>query len=366
MHLHRRPPRGALPATAAGPTTGVRVGLGTAPATTSLGALLALVPLAVAVAMSGCFLFLQRMTSRRRHGHPAAVCAHGCGLSHPLQPLQSAKLCSCACGAGGSADGPCHLHSVDIICSPASSSDGGSSRGGGFSSCSSSGASSYHRCSSSGSLAGYATSYGSSGFCSDGALSPVGHVGSACGSPGPDVRAACEIVLLERECGDEYCLFVHKRLRPIKTRADGEWARCAATTCGARGSRNPGTTAHFQPLPFPCACSIREAGPPEGTNNQQLHLQPEPVPGPAGSRHAWRREQHRWQQQPDVLHRRVERRLDSIAFSTLNFDRPPWPRCIAASISRCPDALVSTPILRCLTFVDCHNASRCCVLRGCP
>ena len=174
--------------------------------------------------MSGCFLFLQRLTNRRRGQHMTSLGgASGgsveCGLSRPLQPLQSAQLCCCSCGSHGAA-APCSLHAVDVVCSPASSSDGE----GGFSTCSSSGAScSYYRRASSSSLGGYATSYSSGGFGSGGAPSPTGHVCSP-GSPGGDtqrqlVQAACEIVLMEHQLDtSEYCLFIHKRLRPIKTR----------------------------------------------------------------------------------------------------------------------------------------------------
>lgn len=42
-------------------------------------------------------------------------------------------------------------------------------------------------------------------------------------SPPSIWQAACEILLVEHQLDTkEYCLFVHKRLRPIRTRPEGE------------------------------------------------------------------------------------------------------------------------------------------------
>ncbi len=118
-------------------------------------------------------------------------------MSRPLQPrAASAPLCSCGSHGGLALAPTCSLHSVEVMCSPASSDDGTAS----CSSCSS-GASApfYQRASSS-----YATSYGSSaGYLSTGAPSPTGHLSS----PGVEeqahhaaaIQAACEIVLQEHQ-----------------------------------------------------------------------------------------------------------------------------------------------------------------------
>ena len=137
---------------------------------------------------------------------------------------------------------------MDVICSPISEA-------GSFSSCGSSASSSaafYSRSSSS--------SLGLSG--SGGMPSPTGHVRSSGATARHDavIQAACQILLVEHQVGalvvgwtrplwrvlsrhfapacapglplthplalvqldtNEFCLFVHKRLRPIKTRAEG-------------------------------------------------------------------------------------------------------------------------------------------------
>lgn len=168
-----------------------------------LAALLSLLPLALAAAMSGCFLFLSRLASgrRQRSQHGSAPDSNCCplerGMSRPLQPHgASAQLCSCGSRAGLAPT--CSLHSVEVMCSPASSDDDTRS----CSSCSSAdSAAFYQRASSS-----YATSYGSSGstgYLSTGAPSPTGHL---C-SPGVEeqahhaaaIQAACEIVLQEHQ-----------------------------------------------------------------------------------------------------------------------------------------------------------------------
>lgn len=194
-----------------------------------LAALLSLLPLALAAAMSGCFLFLSRLGSgrRQRSQHGSAPDSNCCplerGMSRPLQPRgASAQLCSCGSRAGLAPT--CSLHSVEVMCSPASSDDDTRS----CSSCSSAdSAAFYQRASSS-----YATSYGSSGsagYLSTGAPSPTGHL---C-SPGVEeqaqhaaaIQAACEIVLQEHQLDtNEWVLFVHKRLPAIKTRPEDKHA----------------------------------------------------------------------------------------------------------------------------------------------
>lgn len=153
--------------------------------------------------MSGCFLFLSRLASgrRQRNQHGSASDSTSCplerGMARPLQPRGPAsQLCSCGTHGGVSGGPTCSLHSVEVMCSPASSDDGSRS----CSSCSSAGPCSYYQRAS----PSYATSYGSSaGYLSTGAPSPTGHLAS----PGPQeqaqhaaaIQAACEIVLQEHQ-----------------------------------------------------------------------------------------------------------------------------------------------------------------------
>ncbi|PRW60910.1 hypothetical protein C2E21_0018 [Chlorella sorokiniana] len=190
-----------------------------------LAALLSLLPLALAAAMSGCFLFLSRLASGRRQrsqnscASDSACCPLERGMSRPLQPRDSsATLCSC--GSRGALGPTCSLHSVEVMCSPASSDDGTRS----CSSCSSGASAAFYQRAA----ASYATSYGSSGsagYLSTGAPSPTGHLAS----PGVEeqahhaaaIQAACEIVLQEHQLDtNEWVLFVHKRLPAIKTRPE--------------------------------------------------------------------------------------------------------------------------------------------------
>lgn len=175
-------------------------------------AVLALLPLVCAAIMSGCFLFLQRLTSRRRR-HQRAASHLECGGSsvahHPLHQLHSSSAC-CGCTSSACA-ASCGSHSVDIICSPVS--DAGS-----FSSCNSSGSctAAYYSRSSSGR---------SSVTGNGGAPSPTGHVRSLRGSVAAQheaaIQAACEILLVEHQLDTmEFVMFVHKKLRPIKTRPE--------------------------------------------------------------------------------------------------------------------------------------------------
>lgn len=188
--------------------------------------------------MSGCFLFFQRLSGGRRRTTAASprmsqASSLECGLSCSMQPLASAALSSTSCVThGGLMAGPDY-----VVCSPASSSGASDC---GYSSCTDSdGASCYYRRASSASLAGSygsATSYGSaasSGACTGGAPSPTSHVPRLGGAGGEAAHAralqvACEVVLMEHQlkggadAPEGVCLFVHKRLRPIRTRPEGE------------------------------------------------------------------------------------------------------------------------------------------------
>ena len=308
-----------------------------------LAALLSLLPLALAAAMSGCFLFLSRLGSgrRQRSQHGSAPDSNCCplerGMSRPLQPRSaSAQLCSCGSRAGLAPT--CSLHSVEVMCSPASSDDDTRS----CSSCSSAdSAAFYQRASSS-----YATSYGSSGsagYLSTGAPSPTGHL---C-SPGVEeqaqhaaaIQAACEIVLQEHQVrllaqarrlrGDaaehaaptlpclccaaalrcsiyamarlcalkalpflppsspalqldtnEWVLFVHKRLPAIKTRPEGE----PLTMLGAQLARGCDVVAH----PALAAC-MKQPGccRAAAARSNPAHSLPRPAP-PQTDKHAER------------------------------------------------------------------------------
>lgn len=143
----------------------------------STAALLSVLPLACAAAMSGCFLFLQRLAGRRGRG----------GRSGPARAGASPR-CSLECGLGGGLAAPrvaphgfalstvrpgssAHLH---LATSSTSSLDGAASPlsdSGSYSSCDS--ASLYPSPCSSGSLGGLG---------SGGAPSPTGHVRRGCDS----------------------------------------------------------------------------------------------------------------------------------------------------------------------------------------
>ena len=181
--------------------------------------------------MSGCFMFIRSLTGGRRRsrsGAPSPRSSLGaassleCGLSCPLAGGAAHLSCcpSHVVHGGG-------LGGMDVVCSPASSSDGSP---GGYSTCSSSagmGASLY----------GSSSSLASGAAGSGGMPSPTGHL---CCSPGTEERqaaalhAACEVVLMEHQLDtQEWCLFVHKRLRPIRTRPDGARAARAAALLAA-------------------------------------------------------------------------------------------------------------------------------------
>ncbi|KAL4431320.1 hypothetical protein ABPG75_006576 [Micractinium tetrahymenae] len=188
----------------------------------STAALLSVLPLACAAAMSGCFLFLQRLAGRRGRGgrgggaggaraaaSPRAASLE-CGLGAGLAPSHAAGPHGCIVGASRSASSAC-LH---LGASPSSSLDGAASPlsdSGSYSSCDS--ASFYPSPCSSGSLLGMG---------SGGAPSPTGHVrGGDLAHHEAALQAACEILLVEHQLDTkEYCLFVHKRLRPIRTRPE--------------------------------------------------------------------------------------------------------------------------------------------------
>jgi hypothetical protein len=201
VRLHAPLPHPPLPPSAAAgaPLAGTEAASESGP----LAALLSLLPLALAAAMSGCFLFLSRLASGRRQrsqnscASDSACCPLERGMSRPLQPRDSsATLCSC--GSRGALGPTCSLHSVEVMCSPASSDDGTRS----CSSCSSGASAAFYQRAA----ASYATSYGSSGsagYLSTGAPSPTGHLAS----PGVEeqahhaaaIQAACEIVLQEHQ-----------------------------------------------------------------------------------------------------------------------------------------------------------------------
>lgn len=157
-------PLSPLPVLAAGPA---------AEYASSTAVLLSVLPLVCAAAMSGCFLFLQRLAGRRgrggRGGAPRAAAASPraatleCGLGGGLVPLHAAAH-GCALGAPRPTSSAC-LH---LGASSSSSLDGAASPlsdSGTFSSCDS--ASFYPSPCSSGSLLGLG---------SGGAPSPTGHV----------------------------------------------------------------------------------------------------------------------------------------------------------------------------------------------
>lgn len=168
------------------------------PATaTATGTLLTLLPLICAVAMSGCFLFLQRLTARRRRQRAAVPHGLECGLAGGFGTLQAAApagtCCSTACGAA------CPHHSgVDVICSPVSES-------GSYSSCTSASSSAaFYSRSSSSSLGGSA---------SGGMPSPTGHVrssGESAAQHQAAIHAACQVLLVEHQVG----LWVGSRGQP--------------------------------------------------------------------------------------------------------------------------------------------------------
>ncbi|KAI3424457.1 hypothetical protein D9Q98_010009 [Chlorella vulgaris] len=198
---------------------------GTTVSAASSGTLLTLLPLLCAVVMSGCFLFLQRLSRRCRQQHsagtnsPRLALECGSGTAYSAMPARQRQPSSHQMNAHS------HSASLDVICSPISED-------GSFSSCTSTGTSAaFYSRSSSSSVLGLNTA----GSC--GVPSPTGHVRSIGGGAQIDheaaISAACQILLVEHHVAslvdtNDSVMFVHKKLRPIKTRPEGGPATPAA------------------------------------------------------------------------------------------------------------------------------------------
>lgn len=162
---------------------------GTTVSAASSGTLLTLLPLLCAIVMSGCFLFLQRLSRRCRQQHsagtnsPRLALECGSGTAYSAMPARQRQPSSHQMHAF------IHSASLDVICSPVSED-------GSFSSCTSTGTSAaFYSRSSSSSVLGLNTA----GSC--GVPSPTGHVRSNCGGAQIDheaaISAACQILLVE-------------------------------------------------------------------------------------------------------------------------------------------------------------------------
>lgn len=128
-----------------------------------------LVPIFYPMGLSGCVLFIQRLLKKKHHHHHES--------STPMVPLSS--IAASSSSAISSHD--------ENLCSPSVS-----------------------ECSS------ISTTSSSGGFYNRSSFSPRGF----CNTPG----ATCEIVLMEHVIDtNEAVLFVHKNLRPIKTRVEDKY-----------------------------------------------------------------------------------------------------------------------------------------------
>lgn len=215
---------------------------GTTVSAASSGTLLTLLPLLCAVVMSGCFLFLQRLSRRCRQQHsagtnsPRLALECGSGTAYSAMPARQRQPSSHQMNAHS------HSASLDVICSPVSED-------GSFSSCTSTGTSAaFYSRSSSSSVLGLNTA----GSC--GVPSPTGHVRSIGGGAQIDheaaISAACQILLVEHHVASlvsesHYSTMKYSTVLPVLGRLSHAYLCCLLLPVPPAFSLFCGPVSHF-------------------------------------------------------------------------------------------------------------------------